>query len=196
MRLLSGARGCKSLELRTTEFYLAIANTISLRRRMEKMLKSLKNLTEKYIVIPTSWAMPGDCGKDHSKNIADEIQAEVDRYYLLRPLYEDGEPAGFGDEYIAARVPRKIEHIAFYDDDKKEIRSTDGTYHYLAKDERLKRLLAPDTQEQIDKDAYMYAERYCNNYHLSWDSSNSEKSAAVVMRRHLLARQRKLDGVM
>ena len=156
------------------------------------MLKTLEEIQAKY------------GGKDiaftaeNFAEFADKIQREIDKFYLPRPLFDDGEPADFGMEFVSNKgIVERIEHIDLFPE-WAEINSygstTDWTYR---EDKPIKRPQEPDTQEKIDADARLYAGNYCAKYNLKADphSPLQEESPYYVMMWHLLERQRKLDGV-
>lgn len=125
--------------------------------------------------------------------LADEIQAEVDEKYIPRdqalplPLFEDGEPANFGDEYLGNDgIVRKITSIHIYADHLCRVYGG-GIYHLLSLGERLKRPPEPDSQEKIDEECHRLA------YVVSQAGNSRDRLEDGI--RDLLARQRKLDGV-
>ena len=106
--------------------------------------------------------------------LADEIQAEVDNCYLPLPLFEDGEPAHLGDE--------------FYCPDLGTLRIC--RIHYASNHVQI-------TQEKIDADSLLLARDYCDKYNLDVERASIisfKYCAETLMRRDLLARQRRLDG--
>ena len=130
---------------------------------------------------------------EYGEKLADEIQAEIDRFYLPRPLFEDGEPADFEMEFVTGKgFAEKIEHIDFYPECVEiNLRGdyTDWTYR---EDRPLKHPSEPDTQEQIDADARLDLLGYCAKHHLTYVD---DKTTSIAVRVHLLDRQRKPDGV-
>ena len=97
--------------------------------------------------------------------LADEIQAEIDKYYLPIPLYEDGEPVQFGDP-LPGKDGKTIGIISYIDDGTFELDFADIAGSWELED-RVKRPPAPDTQDRIDEDASLPSEEYCKKYGLS-----------------------------
>lgn len=130
--------------------------------------------------------------------LVDKIQAEIDRYYLPRPLFDDGEPADFGMEFSDRfNDVCKIRKIVYLED---YVYVFDADTHLviLAEDDRLKRPPEPDRQEKIDADSELTAREYCDKHGIdaSYDPDYvRDDYPEMLMRRHLLERQRKLDGV-
>ena len=157
------------------------------------MLKSLEKLREG-ICFPVDPETGKRLSQREGIAFADEIQHEIDRFYLPRPLFEDGEPADFGMEFVTGKgFAEKIKHIDFYPECV-EINLcgayTDWTYR---EDHPLRRPSEPDTQEQIDADAKLSPFNYVRKFGL--EDSGGWSGNVPTMLRHLLARQRKLDGV-
>ena len=148
------------------------------------MLKSLEKLRNGGI-----WGE--DCfgfSEHKAQNLADEIQTEVDKYYLPRPLFEDGEPVQVGD-YVDLQM-----------EGKRRVQVTDirpwivygsSTSH---QNEPYKRPPEPDSQEKIDAD-------YRNETNsLITDSGRGCMTRERALKYvesfdEIMARQRKLDGV-
>lgn len=148
------------------------------------MLKSLEKLRSGH------W-LPAGRTICEEEALADEIQTEVDRFYLPRPLFEDGEPVQVGD-YVDLQM-----------EGKRRVQVTDirpwivygsSTSHQK---EPYKRPPEPDTQEKIDADAMLKPSDYCAKRGLDFRRHTGPISEwpDIVMRKDLLARQRKLDGV-
>lgn len=153
------------------------------------MLKSLEKLKA------GCWFPPGKDIPDYSdtKNIVNEIQAEVDEFYWKKPLFEDGEPANFGMEYVTYKGEvEEIEQFVISEECVEVNLCGDHVGWTSYGGHRLKRPFE-DTQEKIDADAELYAMDYCRKYGLV--STNENETAGVLKSRHLLKRQRKLDGV-
>ena len=129
--------------------------------------------------------------------IADDIQAEVDekyilrdevdKFYLPRPLFEDGEPVQIGDYVDLQREGMRHVQVT---DIRPWIVYGNSTFHQR---EPYKRPPEPDTQEKIDADLLLTGREYCVKHGLDYEHQNV--LSFVVARRDLLARQRKLDGV-
>ena len=122
------------------------------------------------------------------------LDAYIDKFYLPRPLFEDGEPVQFGDEFIGDTGTKwKVQTISVFDTGTVMI--GDGGWRIrLESGDRLKRPPDPDSQEKIDED-------YRNETNsLITDSGRGcmtrERALKYVERfDELMARQRKLDGV-
>lgn len=122
--------------------------------------------------------------------LADEIQAEVDKFYLPRPLFEDGEPVQFGDRVSIHSGASTIcvSNITLWDNGACSVGGFKGSATSL--DGGLLKRPEPDTQEKIDADAILQNATYCIKHNIVYDAN-----VETNVRKHLLARQRKLDGV-
>ena len=127
--------------------------------------------------------------------ISYKIQAEVDKFYLPRPLYENGEPVQFGSCYGRKGTFMKwpIDEIRLYDDGH-FLLAGKGTCCSYEPDERVCCPPEPDTQEKIDDDAALPNFEYCKKFDLHCEEGDFV-GMDYKMRMHLLSRQRKLDGV-
>lgn len=164
------------------------------------MLESLEKLS-KMSVIGTA----GNCYQFHGEGIvlAEEIQEEIDKYYLKRPMFEDGEPVQFGDKTIDRDFNMgKVQTIEFSNDDEVCVifEDEDGNlfFHHSNLDGKsLKRPPAHDTQERIDGDlvqifngAHFYYEDHKDEIGpLGYPDFQDMLEACI---RHLFKRQRKL----
>lgn len=147
------------------------------------MLKSLEKLRNGGIWGEDSFGF----SENKAQNLADEIQAEIDKYYLPRPLFEDGEPVQIGDYVDLRREGMRCVQITGIE--PWIVYGSSTSYQK----EPYKRPLEPDTQEKIDADVLNEDPiSYCKKYELDYVPG---RNAVIVMRKHLLARQRKLDGV-
>lgn len=152
------------------------------------MLKSLEKLRDGVIFGEDGFEL----STDKARNLADEIQAEVDKFYLLRPLFEGGEPADFGMEFVDWHGDaRRIEEIT-WGSVRCRVSDEEGHSVLLEKHNRLSRPPEPDTQEKINDDNMLTPIVYCDKHGIA---VRQGESAGYIMRRHILARQRKLDGV-
>ena len=149
------------------------------------MLRSLEKLRGGINV--TLDVVPDEVTQKIYCEIADEIQAEVDKFYLPRPLFEDGEPVQIGD-YVDLQL-EGMRHVQVTDI-RPWIVYGNSTFHQR---EPYKRPPEPDTQEKIDADLLLTGREYCVKHGLDYEHQNV--LSFVVARRDLLARQRKLDGV-
>ena len=133
------------------------------------------------------------------EDLADEIQREVDKFYLSLPLFEDGEPVRLGDEFYCPDLGAVRACRIHYTGDHVQIITDIDTSFIVHPGERLKRpLVTDDTQGKIDADTLLSAVDYCDKYDLNYERGSiiSYKCCAeTVMRRDLLARQRRLDGM-
>ena len=157
------------------------------------MLKSLKKLRTKLL------GEFGSCiaSVDDARELADEIQEEIDRYYLPRPLFEDGEPADFGMEYVTGRDEvEKIETFVFSEDDVDINPSGQQVGWSTWWNRPLRHSIESDSQEQIDED-YKALKNKVINYTINAGlvADHREASAFVSEFDAILARQRRLDGV-
>lgn len=124
-----------------------------------------------------------------------EIQAEIDRYYLPRPLFEDGEPVQFGD-YIAVSHGRPdnrlcFERIIYYNSGIVRLDIAGYAGRILQTGERLERPQEPDTQDKIDEEAKNLVCRLTGQT----PSEVAEEGGGLDEIVGLLERQRKLEGV-
>ena len=76
----------------------------------------------------------------------------INRYWLPRPRFDDGEPVQFGDEYMSIQDVHKVKGICVRADGSFEIESVGGVCYRYGEDERLKRLEPPDTWEKLAAD--------------------------------------------
>lgn len=123
---------------------------------------------------------------DFASFLAAEIQEEIDRYYLPRPLFEDGEPVQFGDMVSNGRSEFSVSAITHYQDGTFDL---DSDLDYLgdySAGELVKHV--GDTQKSIDNDALMNPDMYCEKYNFQ----NYEGISEYQMIMHLLQRQRDL----
>ena len=109
------------------------------------------------------------------------LDAYISKYYLPRPLFEDAEPADIDMEYWdhGRHVIDQIE----YQVDGNVIIKSDNWFVEL---------------EKIDADLFLSPCEYCDKYGLdaSYDASlETDQYPNIVMRKDLLERQRRLDGV-
>ena len=133
----------------------------------------------------------------------DEIQAEIGRYYLPRPLFEDGEPVQFGDLIQGSSHCKfdnrvRFDRIIYYDTGRVRLDVAGGDGCMLQIGQRLPRPPEPDTQEKIDEDFQLTVQEYCDKHGIdvSYDPDYvRDDYTELLVRRHLLERQRKLDGV-
>jgi hypothetical protein len=127
--------------------------------------------------------------------VFEEIVERIEREYLPRPVFEDGEPIQFGD--LVDCGGSKVEVDDFIIGDGIKIFGTNGfiTHSHRFR-EPFKRYVEPDTQEKINKDAVSLTCLY-------WGDKKPEMCKKVTscgecryqMVLDLLKRQRKLDGV-
>lgn len=120
------------------------------------------------------------------KTIADEIQAEIDDSYVI---------AGTTTLSRLSDIPEIWPMYRWQCDEcGGEVCDTErlGGYHYCPNCGR--KILLPDSQDKLDADILLDEEEYCKKYNLIFQNPSSlDKSAKVVMRRHLIERQKKLD---
>lgn len=124
------------------------------------MLKSLEKLWDFMKAF-------GDSGfgrvDDFACDIADGIQAEIDRYYLLRPTDTDGNPVQAGGRYLVQneRVKEEVDVRSI----GVAIQSSGSPGAWMVEGEQFA-YLPPDTQERINADAEMGPKAYCEKYNL------------------------------
>lgn len=134
-----------------------------------------------------------------SNDLARKIQDEVDKYYLPRPLFEDGEPIQFcdlvNDTDGECRLP--ISAVAFvYTKNGVAIFDRGEEYGYFASyGQRFNRPSEPDTQEKINEDKLLDPVQYCRKYSIAFysESNNVGDHPSAKMVDHILKRQRKVD---
>lgn len=133
-------------------------------------------------------------GENLLLKIADEIQRDVDEYYLPRPLFEDGDPVQFLDYVKDVVLSYPVMSITLYADGSFDIGNDSSDFGYYSSDDRLKRPEHYDTQERIDNDATLPAAMYCQKHdiELSCDFDYEEVETKKVL--DLLRRQRELLG--
>lgn len=123
------------------------------------MLKSLERLKDARVLGFDGYELFNDLGD----NLADEIQAEVDRYYLPRPLDTNGNPVDVGATYTIDDTvhysPVTIDdiYVAVVDD-------TGDRWHDVPSYQF--KPYEPDSQNRIDADAEMGPKAYCEKYGL------------------------------
>lgn len=124
-----------------------------------------------------------------------EVQDYIDRYYMPRPLFDDGEPVQFGDEICLDGEVRRVDRIVRWDEREGWYLTTDDLHNHLpsVNGPMLKRPPTPDTQERIDAEAPMSPWSYCEKYGLTVLNQGLH---ALYCRKtlHLLKRQRELDA--
>lgn len=120
------------------------------------------------------------------------LDAYIDKFYLPRPLFEDGKPADFRDDFVDCfGDTRKINKIVYIEEIGYHVFDADGHGVLISYGECLRRPLKPDTQEKIYADIELAPKDYCEKYGL--DTTHGQRIYAKT--RHLLARQRELGGV-
>lgn len=134
----------------------------------------------------------------------DSIASQIERETLPRPLFEDGEPVQFGDEYMSIQDVHKVKGICVRADGSFEIESVGGVCYRYGEDKRLKRPEPPDTWERIEADvnkgsACRYfgvpdSEEECGKCAAQLDDYDL-MSCAESMARDVLRRCKKLAGV-
>ena len=156
------------------------------------MLKSLEKLRNGYFVESPLYNTTA-FGAGGAKRLADEIQSEIDKWCLYKPLFDDDEPVQFGDRFTdgIADLGYSVDGILFWKDGRCELFSGDKREAFYPGD-RVGRPLKPDMQEEINADAKLDNMSYCAKYSITYAG---EEAASIAVRKHLLYRQRKLDGV-
>ena len=144
------------------------------------MLKSLERLKEMQII--------------DTDEIADEIQAEVDEYYIARPLYDDDTPVQFGGWfYDSLRCPHTVQEISYDESGDVRVFDHEGYCAYM-KGGRLERP-PEETQRLIDDDSKLDPFVYCGKYGIELGDDDDVSEMVEKMVAHILKRQRRLDGV-
>lgn len=149
------------------------------------MLRSLEKLKSRDFAESITYtpSAPGNI-QEILIDIADEIQSELDLYYIARPLFEDGAPVQFGDEFKS--MLGKVERLTEFSIDR------DGMYALnpyctsfgLILDQGDRAARPKDTQERIESDADALADKLA-------DMTADSARAAITW---LLVRQRKVDA--
>ena len=117
------------------------------------------------------------------------LDAYIDKFYLPRPLFEDGEPVQVGDYVdLQCEGKRRVQVTGI----EPWIVYGNSTSHQK---EPYKRPPEPDSQEKIDEDLMLKPSDYCAKRGLDFRRHTGPISEwpDIVMRKDLLARQRKLD---
>lgn len=157
------------------------------------MLKSLEKLKSRglyYYDRDTDAFIPYDIDKAAGlATIYEKIQAEIDKYYLPRPLFEDEEPVQIGDKVADGIEVFTVERVSY--GSVTYYLEGDNCLVCLTMEDRVSRPPEPDTQEKIDADMILAAFEYCEKYGIKCDEAVRDFERC----RHLLERQRKLDGV-
>ena len=148
---------------------------------------TLKTLDKLRYLIDNYWESDSSDPFEYAEILADVIQAEVNKYYLPRPLFEDGEPVQFGDAvHLDDTIFDSIDTISYGVEGDVCIWCGDDI-HSVAPGELLERYVV-DTQERIDADATLSAMEYAEKHQIPPFSDDLEGD----VRLHLLSRQRKL----
>lgn len=135
-----------------------------------------------------------DATREDARMLADEIFVEVKKWCMYKPLFGDDEPVQFGDRFTdgIADLDYTVEGMLFWRDGRCELFNRNGERTMFHFGDRVSRPSNPYTQEQIDADAKLDSLDYCAKYSITYAG---EETASIAVRKHLLARQRKLDGV-
>lgn len=120
------------------------------------------------------------------------IKEWINRWYLPRPVFEDGTPAQFMDEVVFNGDKYRTDSI---------LMDLNGAYYmvtgYIENDIKLMdaALKRPqsDTQEAIDADAKLDPATYCRDILDNCSEALTEDLRRALMNHDLLRRQRKLD---
>lgn len=90
----------------------------------------------------------GEPAYEKLSKIADQIERET----LPRPLFEDGEPVQFGDEFVSCNGPRVVVGIKHSCEGGISLCDTDGEFYRFVGCERVKRPEPTDTWERVKDD--------------------------------------------
>lgn len=156
-------------------------------------MKSLDKLRESVLCNARNYQGP-DIHRE-AIDLADKIQAEVDKFYLPRPLFEDGEPVQFDDCVVLndEGVSMCVMGIEYRLDDGSMTLIGDSGWHIKLQDGvKLKRPPEPDTQEKIDADASMNPIAYCVKHGIPTNDDMDDAELHEIKTMHLLERQRKV----
>lgn len=131
-------------------------------------------------------------------NVACLLIDAIDREFIERPRFEDGEPVQFGDKFVSpfdSDNHLTVAEIAVNSEGRYLLRigNNCGWYAYLP-GERVKRPKPeerPDSLERILDDLTMSPWDYCN-HHGGTAPGQDESDCIAYMMRDLLARQRKV----
>lgn len=135
-----------------------------------------------------------------------ECYGSIDEYvkghYFKRPVDENGDPVEFGKMYMAFGEPRVLEAVSICGNGEFTAMFANGFSVLYEQGQCLKLPPEPDTQEKLNEDVCNETPAsYCKKYDLNYfpgkceDIPNTNMTAVVIARMHMLARQRKLDGV-
>lgn len=132
------------------------------------------------------------------ERLTNDIQKVIDRYYLPKPLFEDGEPVQFGDWFYDESA-EEVEGVSPIQQVININLSSSGSFiinesSIYFDDERVKRPEG-DSQDMIDNETFMSPKQYCKKYKLEnycgWSGDEVNDLDKKIM--HLLERQQKLD---
>lgn len=126
-----------------------------------------------------------------NRELANEIEAEQEKYYVPHPLDTDGNPVQENTRYKATGKYLHTSTFVNVESLYITVASNDG-WSYSENDwdfERADR----DTQESIDADAMLPPDQYCKKYDLP-PQSHDMHALDREKSKHLLERQRKLLG--
>lgn len=135
-----------------------------------------------------------------SDKLADAIQAEIDEYYIPRPLFNDGKPVQFGDlfgaDHICMGNETPVESIEALSNGNYRVSGSNCNCAFIKNGKGLqypkKDVLDNDSQERINTDISLSPLKYCEKYGFDVSTINDLEKCKM---NHLLMRQRKLCEV-
>lgn len=127
-------------------------------------------------------------GSELANNLADEIEQEIDKLYLAKPLFNDDVPMQFGDIFWST-IHKSAQVLNSVTIDKDGNYSLNANMYscnlFLNEGKRAQRC---DSQELLDKELELDPVIYCERYELEY------KDPAKTMLSHLLKRQRDISS--
>lgn len=119
---------------------------------------------------------------DLTELICDSVE-DVDRYYLPRPVFDNGEPVQIGDRFTCPDGRVTTVNYILYRENSFALNGFEYDY-----DDVVRRPLFDDSQEKIDQDEKLQPSDYCRKFGIN----SNEKYRAGVKYKDLFDRQRRL----
>lgn len=119
---------------------------------------------------------------------------EIERFYIPRPRFEDGEPVRWGETEIEWDADEEYPFNAISESGYPIAKGVSiiCAYAKMTKDGFVKRKEYPDTLESIEDDATMLPYGYCLKHGISLSALPDMEEATISMIRDLLRRQREV----
>lgn len=161
-----------------------------------------------YTASPHGSNATNECARELER----DIYRDIERYYVERPEFNEGEVICIGDGIVTEHGDKIVENYFVGDDGTVYVNG-----HIIDSDtvicpgERAERasaleIMEHDTQEKLDADLRLSPVRYCEKYGIEFDPYyfvdtvgesyyEFDASYCSAATKHMLERQRKLDGM-